>query len=62
MLRTRIPDFLFDTEFIMLAERSKGLRIEEVETTLREGVVMSKMSGEVLVRELKNFFRIAFSV
>ena len=46
----------------MLAERSKGLRIEEVEMTLREGVVMSKMSGEVLVRELKNFFRIAFSV
>ena len=62
MLRTRIPDFLFDTEFIMLAERSKGLRIEEVETTLREGVVMSKMSGDVLVRELKNFFRIAFGV
>lgn len=59
MLRTRIEDFLFDTEFVVLSSR-EGLRIEEIETTLREGIVMSKMSGRVLVRELKNFFRIAF--
>lgn len=59
MLRTRIDDFLFDTEFVVLAE-SEGLRIEQIETTLRDGIVMSAMSGKVLVRELKNFFRIAF--
>lgn len=61
MLRTRIDDFLFDTEFVVLAER-EGLRIEEIETTLREGIVMSSMSGRVLVRELSHFFRIAFSL
>ncbi len=59
MLRTRISDFLFDTEFVVLAARDKRLRIGEVETSLRDGVVMSKMSGRVLFRELRNFFRIA---
>lgn len=59
MLRTRISDFLFDTEFVVLASRDKRLRIEEVETSLREGVVMSTMSARVLFRELRNFFRIA---
>lgn len=59
MLRTRTRGFLFDTEFVVLAVRSGGLRIREVETSLREGVVMSSMSGRVLLRELKNFFRIA---
>ncbi|WP_288238639.1 glycosyltransferase family 2 protein, partial [uncultured Alistipes sp.] len=59
MLRTRISDFLFDTEFVVLAARDKRLRIGEVETSLRDGIVMSKMSGRVLFRELRNFFRIA---
>ena len=59
MLRTRISDFLFDTEFVVLAARDKRLRIGEIETSLRDGVVMSKMSGRVLFRELRNFFRIA---
>ena len=59
MLRTRISDFLFDTEFVVLAARDKRLRIEEVETMLRDGIVMSAMSPRVLFRELRNFFRIA---
>ena len=59
MLRTRISDFLFDTEFVVLAARDKRLRIEEVETMLRDGIVMSAMSPRVLFRELSNFFRIA---
>lgn len=58
MLRTRIRDFLFDTEFVVLAARSGRLRIREIETSLRPGVVMSSMSGRVLLRELKNFIRI----
>ena len=33
--------------------------IEEVETMLRDGIVMSAMSPRVLFRELRNFFRIA---
>lgn len=59
MLRTSISDFLFDTEFVVLAARDKRLRIEEVETMLRDGIVMSPMSPRVLFRELRNFFRIA---
>lgn len=59
MLRTGISGFLFDTEFVVLAARDKRLRIEEVETMLRDGVVMSKMPVRVLFRELRNFFRIA---
>ena len=62
MLRTRIDDFLFDTEFVVLSAREKGMKIKEIETTLRDGVVMSSKSGRVLVRELKNFFRIAFGL
>lgn len=58
MLRTRINDFLFDTEFVVYASQDKRLSIEEIETTLREGIVMSTMSARVLIRELKNFFRI----
>lgn len=62
MLRTRIDDFLFDTEFVVLSVRDKDMRITEIETTLRDGVVMSSMSGRVLIRELKNFFRIALGL
>lgn len=59
MLDTRINDFLFDTEFVVRAVRS-GMRIVEVESTLREDVKLSKMPPKVLVRELRNFSRIAF--
>lgn len=58
MLRTRIDDFVFDTEFVTLAARTKGVTIIDVETSLREGVQMSKMSFGVMFRELWNFFRI----
>ncbi|MFZ4863268.1 glycosyltransferase family 2 protein [Sphingobacterium sp. Mn56C] len=59
MLQTRIKDFLFDTEFIVLAARQKDIHIVNIETNLREEVVMSKMSLAVLVRESLNFFKIA---
>lgn len=59
MLRTQVNDFLFDTEFVVLASRDSSMRIEEIETTLRDGIVMSKMPFRVLFRELRNFFRIA---
>lgn len=60
MLRTTVNDFLFDTEFVILASGDARLSIEEIETTLREGIVMSKMPLRVMFRELRNFFRIAF--
>ncbi|MEG1885775.1 MAG: glycosyltransferase family 2 protein [Alistipes sp.] len=59
MLRTTISDFLFDTEFIVLAARQKGVSITEVESTLRQEVVLSRMSLKVLFRELGHFFKIA---
>ncbi len=62
MLGTRIDDFLFDTEFVALSARDENIRIKEIETTLRDGIVMSSMSGRVMIRELKNFFRIAFGL
>lgn len=60
MLKTTINDFLFDTEFVMLASRDKTMKIEEVQTSLRNGIVMSRMSTKVLMRELKNFFKISY--
>lgn len=61
MLNTKINDFLFDTEFIVLAAKNKDFRIENVETNLRDGIFMSKMSVSVLFRESMNFFKIACS-
>lgn len=60
MMKTKINDFLFDTEFIVLASRDKKIKITEVEAILGEHVELSKMSSKVMFRELRNFFRIAF--
>jgi len=59
MLRTKINDFLFDTEFIVLGAKHKDFRIENVETNLRDGIFMSRMSLSVLFRESMNFVKIA---
>ena len=58
MLKTKINDFLFDTEFIVLGAKNKDFRIENVETNLRDGIFMSKMSVSVLFRESMNFLKI----
>lgn len=58
MMRTKINDFLFDTEFVVLASKANAISIINVESNLRDEIVMSKMSTKVLVRELKNFFKI----
>lgn len=60
MLQTNIKDFLFDTEFVVMAARKEDTKIVNVETNLREEIVMSKMSISVLFRESLNFFKIAF--
>jgi len=59
MLKTKINDFLFDTEFIVLGAKDKDFRIENVETNLRDGIFMSRMSISVLFRESMNFVKIA---
>lgn len=61
MLQTKIDSFLFDTEFIALASRNKQIRITEVESTLRDGIELSKMSWGVIAKELRNFLYIAFT-
>lgn len=59
MLQTKIKDFLFDTEFIVLAARSNDTTIVNIETNLRDEIVMSRMSIAVLMRESINFIKIA---
>lgn len=59
MLRTKINGFLFDTEFVVMAAKTKGIRIINVEATLREEIVMSTMSIRILFRESFNFLRIS---
>lgn len=56
---TTVDSFLFDTEFILLANLN-GQRIESVPLTLRPGLAFSRMGMKVLLRELRNFIRIFF--
>ncbi len=58
-LQTRIDQFLFDTEFIYKASRSGGLKIVSVEAKAREEIFLSLLSAGSLIRELKNFIKIA---
>lgn len=56
-LDTTIDTFLFDTEFILLAW-DRGLRIDTIPLTLREGLSFSRMGFKVLFREFCHFLRI----
>lgn len=56
--RTRIDQFLFDVEFLHLAGRKRGLRVEAVPVTLNPYVELSSIGMGVLFRELFNLFRI----
>lgn len=56
-LRTTIDRFLFDLEFLMLAERNK-IPVSPVPVQLREGVVFSKVGWKVLVVEGGNFLKL----
>jgi len=58
-LQTKIEQFLFDTEFIYKASRLGGLKIVSVEAKAREDIFLSQLSAGSLLRELKNFIRIA---
>lgn len=59
-LRTTIDTFLFDTEFIRLAGRTEGVKVEPVESMIRPDIVMSPMGLKIMFKELGNFVRLMF--
>lgn len=59
-LKTSINRYLFDLEFIWLAAREKGLRIQLVPLQVKEGLHFSAMNWKILFTEAFNFMRILF--
>ncbi len=57
-LRTTINRYLADTEFLALAAKTGKLKIVPLEVSLRDDIVLSKMSFKTFLKELKNFFTI----
>lgn len=55
-LQTTIDRYLFDLEFLILANRSVG--VISVPVQLREGVTFSTMGIKILLTELRNFLKI----
>jgi glycosyltransferase involved in cell wall biosynthesis len=55
-LETRIDRFLFDLEFLMLA--NGRVRVTPVLVQLRDGVVFSQIGWKILAAEGKNFLRL----
>jgi glycosyltransferase involved in cell wall biosynthesis len=55
-LETRIDRFLFDLEFLMLA--NGRVRVTPVQVQLRDGVVFSQVGWKILAAEGKNFLRL----
>ncbi|MBQ9789152.1 MAG: glycosyltransferase [Lentisphaeria bacterium] len=53
-LKTEVNSFVFDTEFILLAYKNM-MNIVPIPIKLREGLHFSKMSTQVMLRELKQF-------
>jgi glycosyltransferase involved in cell wall biosynthesis len=60
-LKTRIPAFLFDMEFLVLASKSPHIRIQWIYVQAREGIVFSTMRAKTILTELVNFASILFS-
>lgn len=57
-LKTTINRFLFDMEFIALASKNKGVKMEPVHVELRKNVVFSSMNLKILTSEFWNFIKI----
>ena len=60
-LKTRIPAFLFDMEFLVLASKRPDIRIQWIYVQAREGIVFSTMRAKTILTELANFAYILFS-
>ena len=54
-LKTNIPAFLFDMEFLVLASRAKHVRVDWIYVQVREGVIFSTMKAKTILTELLNF-------
>lgn len=54
-LKTNIPAFLFDMEFLVLASKTKHIRVDWIYVQVREGVVFSTMKTKTILTELLNF-------
>lgn len=54
-LKTKIPAFLFDMEFLVLASKAKDIRVDWIYVQVREGVVFSTMKTKTILTELLNF-------
>lgn len=59
-LKTRIPAFLFDMEFLVLASKRSDIRIQSIYVQAREGIVFSTMRAKTILTELFNFVSILF--
>ena len=59
-LKTRIPAFLFDMEFLVLASKNPDVRIHWIYVQAREGIVFSTMRAKTILTELVNFTTILF--
>lgn len=55
--KTRIETFLFDTEFVILAEKA-GLKIVSAEVICREGLMFKNFRIKVLLKELFSVIRL----
>ena len=58
LLKTRINRFLFDTEFIWLANSYSNIRIAAIPVNLRKDVSFTSMSSAIYINEAGNFLRI----
>jgi glycosyltransferase involved in cell wall biosynthesis len=54
-LKTKIPAFLFDMEFLVLASYANDIRIAWIYVQVREGVQFSSMRFKTILTELANF-------
>lgn len=59
-LKTRIPAFLFDMEFLVLASKNPDIRIQWIYVQARKGIVFSTMRAKTILTELYNFTTILF--
>lgn len=58
LLKTTINRFLFDTEFIWLANSYSNIRIKSLPVKLRDGIAFTSMSSSVYMNETGNFCRL----
>lgn len=59
-LKTRIPAFLFDMEFLVWASKNPDIRIQWIYVQARKGIVFSTMRAKTILTELVNFTTILF--